>query len=83
VKRPRYRLDVTTRIPAILGTSKIPHTAELSYSFDEGYERLTFRSSPQSGRIEYAGANHPDPGHCDTGTDEDDGICIYCGRTML
>lgn len=75
---PRYYVDPAARIAEILGAEEIPDTAELTYSFSQGYERLDYRSRPEHGGMHFAGAFHPGAGHC-----EGDGVCVWCGRTLF
>lgn len=70
----RYTVDPAERLRELLHVEEIPETAELVYSFDGGYERLTYRAAPDHGGLEYQGTYHPD-GMCDG-----DHICSYCGR---
>lgn len=69
----RYSVDPAQRIRDILGDIPIPDTAVLTYSFDQGYEKLEFRSAPENGGLHYTGVYHPD-GLCDG-----DHICSFCG----
>lgn len=70
-----YRIDVAERIKA-LTLSEIGSGDAISYSWDDGYERLT-HSIKGGGSSEYQGVYHPEDGLCIGG-----GICIYCGRTL-
>jgi hypothetical protein len=72
----RYQMNPAARVRELLGCDEIPGTAELTYSFDHGYEKLDYRESPQTGSQHFSGVYHPD-GMCD-GTF----ICSYCGRTL-
>jgi hypothetical protein len=62
------------RLRELLFRDEIPDTAELTYSFSQGYERLTYRASEDHGSLNFEGVYHPD-GMCDG-----DHICSYCGR---
>jgi hypothetical protein len=73
-RESRYTIDPAERVRVLLFRDEIPETAELTYSFSGGYERLDYRESENHGSIHYAGTYHPD-GMCDG-----DHICSYCGR---
>lgn len=74
---PRYTVNPADRLRELLYVDEIPDTAELTYSFSQGYERLDYRESEDSGSINYQGSYHPE-GMCDGPH-----ICSYCGRTMF
>jgi hypothetical protein len=74
MRAPRYLLDPAERIRELIGDIPIPDTAVLTYSFDQGYERLEYKSAPEHGGMHYAGSYHPD-GMCDG-----EHICSFCGR---
>lgn len=69
----RYTVDPAERIRELLYMDEIPETAELTYSFSGGYERLTYRESPEHGGLQFQGTYHPG-GMCDG-----EHICSYCG----
>lgn len=73
----RYMVNPSERLHELLFRDEIPDTAELTYSFNQGYERLTYRASADSGSLNFEGSYHPD-GWC-VGPN----ICRYCGRTLF
>ena len=73
----RYTVNPADRVRELLHVETIPETAVLSYSFDQGYEKLDYQEVPEYGGVHYAGSYHPD-GMCDGPH-----ICSYCGRTMF
>ena len=77
-RESRYMVNPADRLRELLHVEEIPETAELHYSFSQGYERMTYRSSERSGSVEFQGAYHPDEGYC-----IGPGICRYCGRTLF
>lgn len=78
-----YEVDLAQRIKDLLGEYRDagPDT-EFTYSWDHGYERYTIHNDGE-GSANYAGAYHPGEGYCDTGTTDDVGVCIHCGRTLM
>lgn len=71
----RYMVNPAERVKELLFTDEIPDTAELTYSFSQGYEKLDYKASEQSGSLHFAGAYHPGDGMCDG-----EHICSFCGR---
>lgn len=71
---PRYFVNPAERIKELLSVDEIPDTAELTYSFSQGYERLDYKASRDG--MHFAGAYHPD-GMCDG-----EYVCSYCGRGL-
>lgn len=77
-----YTVNVLDRIEELSPSTVIRGDHSFTYSWEEGYERLEM-GGPDRGSLSYAGCYHPNEGLCETETGDYQGICMWCGRTLL
>lgn len=91
-EKPRYTVDVAQRIREVMGDSLIGELDRVTYEWSAGYEHLRHELHG-GGASDYAGSYHPNDGYCRAhepgacggrdGHCPHDGICTYCGRTLM
>jgi len=77
----RYTVDILDRIETLMLGTVVREDDEVIYTFRKGFERLDVKNAV-GGSYHYQGAYHPES-ICETGTESNEGICMWCGRTLL
>lgn len=82
-KDGKFSVSVVDRIAELLGEfPMVTEKSSFTYSFDHGYERLIRKDGGGGGESIFQGSYHPDV-VCETGTSDYQGICVWCGRTLM
>lgn len=78
-----YGVSVFDRIAELFSEEdrELGPDVTLVYEWRGGYER-TYHKREGGGDCEYRGSYHPDV-ICETGTERAEGMCLWCGRTLM